>query len=67
MASRGASASWRKKIFSPGRSAMPFGSPSRERMWKLSRQVPSAGWSAASTTRQAWSQVLMCRPQASAS
>ena len=46
MSSRGASASCRKKIFSPGMSRMPAGSDPRERMWKLSRQVPSAGWSA---------------------
>ncbi len=51
----GASASWRKKIFSPGMSSMPLGSEPRERMWKLSRQVPSAGWSASRTMRQAWS------------
>ncbi|MDH6612152.1 hypothetical protein M2164_007787 [Streptomyces sp. SAI-208] len=67
MAISGASASWRKKILSPGMASMPWGSEPLERMWKLSRQVPSAGWSAASTIRQAWSYVLTCRPHASAS
>ena len=43
------------------------GSELRDRMWKLSRQVPSAGWPALSTMRHAWSYVLTCRPQASAS
>ena len=32
---------------SPGISRIPPGSLPRERMWKLSRQTPSAGWSAA--------------------
>ena len=64
---RGASASWRKKIFSPGMSAIPSGRTPRERTWKLSRQSPSAGWSARRTTSQDASQVSTCRPQASAS
>src|SRR4029453_19406446 len=62
MAISGASASWRKKIFSPGMSSMPLGSEPRARMWKLSRQVPRAGWSAASTMRHAWAFVLTWRP-----
>ena len=36
-------------------------------MWNESRQMPSAGWSAAATIRHAWSYSLTCRPQASAS
>ena len=42
----GASASWRKNSFSAGMSSMPAGSEPRDRMWKLSRHRPSAGWSA---------------------
>ena len=40
MASSGASASCRKKIFSPGMASMPNGSQPREKMWKVSRQTP---------------------------
>ena len=53
MASLGASASCTKKIFSAGISSIPAGSWPRERMWKLSRQVPTAGWSASATMRAA--------------
>ena len=53
MVSNGASASWRKKIFEPGISSIAAGSWPRERMWKLSRQVPTDSWSASSTIRQA--------------
>ena len=67
MARCGASASWRKKSLSAGMSPIAPGSLPRERMWKLSRQTPSAGWSAGSTIRQAWSYSLTWRPQASAS
>ena len=63
----GASASCRKKIFSPGTAAKPAGSPSRESTWKLSRQSPSAGESARRTASHDRSQVDTCRPQASAS
>ena len=63
----GASASWRKKIFSPGMPAIASRSLPTERMWKESRHVPSAGWSPAAAIRQAWSYSLTWRPQASAS
>ncbi len=52
MAMWGASASCRKNSFSPGMSAIPAGSEPRERMWKLSTQRPSAGWSARRTMSQ---------------
>ena len=44
----GASASWRKNSLSAGISPIVSRLVPRERMWKLSRQTPSAGWSAAS-------------------
>ena len=46
MSSAGASASCRKKIFSPGISSISAGSCPRLRMWKLSRQTPRLGRSA---------------------
>ncbi len=51
MSSCGASASWRKKIFSPGMASMPPGSEPFDRMWKLSRHTPSAGCPAIRTIR----------------
>lgn len=55
MCSRGASASCRKKIFSPGIVRMAARSVPRERTWKLSRHTPSAGWSPRRTMRHEWS------------
>ena len=67
MAISGASAICRKKIFSPGMSAMPAGSSFSDRVWKLSRIKPSAGWSARRTISQACPYSEVTRPQASAS
>ena len=55
MASDGASDSWTKKSLSAGIEPMTSRSVPRERMRKLSRHTPSAGWPAASTIRQACS------------
>ncbi|MNE36486.1 hypothetical protein D3C80_1302970 [compost metagenome] len=46
MARIGASAICTKKILSPGMSRIALGSPLSDKVWKLSRITPSAGWSA---------------------